>query len=606
MCPHRPVRLLPRRTRSRGEPLRPTQAEITSGWVWVRAFPRRAARMVVTVCRAGCRRLARLLLGVLALVLLLLLLGAGLTEIWQIVLTLALGALVLAVSYDHRVMGGSIVLVLGLSLVGTLAGPRWSPAVFTAPLAPTTRDTGIGGQVETVPVGTYEVRTIQVSVPQADGQEVPALLRQPVGAPTPTAGVVFLHGAGTHTIEGFAEQAEALASAGATTIVPDKPMEGYTLTERDYVSMAADYADSVELLRSLEEVDALRVGLYAESEGGYPGVVLAAQDSRIAFLVLASAPVVPIRQQAAFAMDSYLREVGVPEPLLDIIPRILGSRELPGGGFKYADFDASVYERRLTVPVLMLYGTEDSSMPVLQGPRTVWDSMQEAGNDQLTVRYYAGANHGLKSGTSTEGLLVPGVARDLARWVTGLPETGGAGPRVAGAAPTQVYWAQVPERTRWYASGDLMLVTAVLGLGLLGLSAVLWGAGQLPRLRGGRGLHLPAPLGRWAVSLGLSVTSSWVLYLAYVLTVAQLALNRTSNLWISYGGWALAQGAALMTVVLLVKLVGRAWLMRGHVRQDGGGRWLTPWTGTVLVSALGGTLVQLMFLAYWGLFPLLL
>ena len=111
---------------------------------------------------------------------------------------------------------------------------------------------------------------------QADGKVVPALLRRPVGAGRDTPGVVFLHGAGTHTIEGFAEQAEALASAGATTLVPSKPMEDYSLTERDYTAMAADYARSVAYLRALDGVDPARVGLYAESEGGYPGVVFKA------------------------------------------------------------------------------------------------------------------------------------------------------------------------------------------------------------------------------------------------------------------------------------------------------------------------------------------
>jgi len=146
-------------------------------------------------------------------------------------------------------------------------------------------------------VGTYEVAVERVWVTQADGETVPALLRRPVGAGRDTPGVVFLHGAGTHTIEGFAEQADALASAGATTLVPSKPMEDYSLTERDYTAMAADYARSVAYLRALDGVDPARVGLYAESEGGYPGVVLAGTDPDIAFLVLASAPVVALREQ---------------------------------------------------------------------------------------------------------------------------------------------------------------------------------------------------------------------------------------------------------------------------------------------------------------------
>ena len=131
--------------------------------------------------------------------------------------------------------------------------------------------------------------------------------------------------------------------------------------------------------------------------------------------------------------------------------------------------------------------------------------------------------------------------------------------------------------------------------------------GQLPRLRGRRGLHLPDPIGRWSGALALSVLAAWVLYLAYIGLVARLALSYSSNPFISYGGWFVAQMVAWVSVILLVKLSGRIWLMRGHVRRGrrNEGRWLTLPAAAVLCAALAGTLVLLVDLAYWGLFPLL-
>jgi len=135
-----------------------------------------------------------------------------------------------------------------------------------------------------------------------------------------------------------------------------------------------------------------------------------------------------------------------------------------------------------------------------------------------------------------------------------------------------------------------------------------WAVGQLPRLRGRRGLHLPDPVGRWSAALGLSVIASWVLYLAYILLVARLATSYSSNWLISYGGWLAAQFMALVAVVILVKLVGRIWLVRGHHRRGrhAGGRWLTAPSALVLLCALTGAVVLLVALAYWGLFPMLL
>lgn len=595
------------RARRRAEPAHLTETEVRSTWSWLRVVPGRVVALLVDLWRTERHRLWIMALGVVAVVVLLAVVGTGGQEIWEILSTVALGALVLAVSRDHRTAGGVVVSLLVLSLVGTLAGPRWSPTPVHTDLAPTTSDTAIGGDVDTPALGTYEVETTTVEVTQADGETLPAVLRRPKGLTGATRAVVFMHGAGTHTAWGFAEQAESLASTGVTTLVPSKPMEDYSTTSRDYVSMAADYARSVAWLRAQDFIDPDQVGIYAESEGDFPGVVLAAQDQRIAFLVLASAPVVLLRQQASFAAVNYLENVGVPSALLTVIPRVLGSKEIPGGGFDYVDFDARSYEERVTAPVLMLYGTGDSSMPLVQGPETVRDAIAANGNTSLTVRYYDHANHGLKLGNSTDGDLAPGVARDLARWVDGLPVTGTASPQVAGATPVQDFSATTPGATRWYASGDLMVGAILSGFLLLIAAGLVWLLGQAPRLVGRRGLHLPDPVGRWTGALALSVTASWVLYLAYIVAVARLAISYESNPWLSYGGWVVAQLAALGTLVLLVKLVSRAWHVRGHERhgRDEGGRWLTVPSGAVLALALAGAVVLLIDLSYWGLFPVL-
>ena len=95
---------------------------------------------------------------------------------------------------------------------------------------------------------------------------------------------------------------------------------------------------------------------------------MAAQDPSIAFVVLVSSPVVPPREQAAFAVDSYLRNTGVPHGVFRAIPRAVGM-SLPGGGFEYADFDVTPYQRQMRQPVFVVYGTGDASMPVIQGAR---------------------------------------------------------------------------------------------------------------------------------------------------------------------------------------------------------------------------------------------
>src|SRR5699024_7772246 len=63
-----------------------------------------------------------------------------------------------------------------------------------------------------------------------------------------------------------------------------------------------------------------QVGIYGESEGAWIAPIAAVAEPGVAYLVLVSAPIVPPREQFAFATDSYLRNVGVPEALLRAIP----------------------------------------------------------------------------------------------------------------------------------------------------------------------------------------------------------------------------------------------------------------------------------------------
>ena len=108
------------------------------------------------------------------------------------------------------------------------------------------------------------------------------------------------------------------------------PTSGSTPTRRvhrDYVGMAADYARSVDV--------AARAGPgWTPTASGSTARARAAGSRRswrrrtraLAFVVLVSAPVVPPRQQAAFAADSYLRNTDVPRRRLPGDP----ARRRPG------------------------------------------------------------------------------------------------------------------------------------------------------------------------------------------------------------------------------------------------------------------------------------
>ena len=501
----------------------------------------------------------------------------------------------------YRVLASTVLGVVALAVLGAIMGPQWDPMPLTDPLAVETRSTAIG---DAPPPERHEVdsRIVQVRL---DGTSISAQLNVPEGLTGPARAVVFVHGAGTRTYsDAFHEQARELAQAGVVTLVPNKRLDTYTLRHRDYVAMAEDYARSVTYLRSLPEVDPERVGVYAESEGAWIAPVMAAQDTRLEFVVLVSAPVVPPRQQAAFAADAYLRATGVPHGVFRAIPRAVGMA-IPGGGFEYVDFDATPYQRRMTQPVLMVYGTGDSSMPIVQGAVQVMRDAAIAGNSDVTVRYYEGASHGIR----VDDQIVPAFLRDMRGWVLGLPATAGAAPKIAGDQPSQTFVAMPVPEPRWLHNGDVVAVTiaaacaVVLLAGLVapvarGYDAVVARSGVGGRARVRR--RFAPGVARWAAALGAGAVVTTVAFVWYILVIARLALDYTTNGLVVTGLWI-----AIRLFGVLVVATG-CLLFRSIVRNRAHGVPVAPGAArtVTLVGVVGASAVLLVVLAYWGVYQL--
>ena len=516
-----------------------------------------------------------------------------------------------------RTIATTAAILVGLALTGAVAGPQWDPVPVTDHLVPATSDTSIGGvdpAVDIGEVGEFEVRETTVTIP-LDGAVVQGLLRQPLGedgAPLDDRpGVVYVHGAGTgKSTVAFIESATALASAGVVTLVPDKRLDTYTTRDRDYVAMAGDYERSVELLRTVDGVDPAQVGVYGESEGTWIVPVMQAKDPEIAFTVLVSAPVVPPRQQAAFAVDSYLRNTGVPQQVFRAIPRAVGM-QLPGGGFEYADFDVRPWLEKQSAPVLMVYGTADPSMPIEQGARQVIADTSVNGDDApVTVRYYQGANHGINVPVDGEFHLHPDFARDVATWIQGMPGTASAPPRVAGDTPNQLYLASAVPQPRWWGNGDIVVGAVIAGLALLVLGPLVWGGHALVRRVVMRRSTTTAPrlargLRSSLLGLGLGTVATMAALVFYLLSVARLALDYQRDDLVVQGGWIVVRLLGVATAVAGALVIRRVSDARAARRGGADVAVARGWPAVVTYwCTLAGSLVLLCTLAYWGVYQL--
>lgn len=498
----------------------------------------------------------------------------------------------------HPRVSAWIVLVLILGLWGSWAGPGWNPQPMHSLIIPETSDTSITTSWDTPALDTHGVKVETVQIELRDGTTIPGTLRTPEGLEGSAPGVVFVHGTGTRSHKDFAREATALTSAGIVTLVPQKRTTDYTTTHRDYPALANDYEDAFDHLVTRAGVDPRHSGLYAVSEGCFIAPIIAARNTRVSFVALVSAPVLPIREQGAMAADTYLRNLGAPERFISAIPKLVG-QDFGADTFNYIDFDVSEYQRKMTMPVLMLYGTGDMSMPTIQGPLIMRDDLARNGNQDLTVRYYEDADHGLQ----IDGILMRAAMQDTSDWINGLPFTAGAPPHIAGEQPTQTYQAGTVGRPHWFASGPFAVWTLFIGLILTVAGIVLTILGAI-RIRSWR-LWDFRGCGPTVSFASLAVLVAWAAALTYVGAVATLALTYQQNRLIVQGGWLAVQAIAFVAAWMVVR-VPFAW-HEAHYPGDGS-QTHTPsgLANVIVVVSLFGQLTLLFALAYWGIYPSLL
>ncbi|WP_144418935.1 alpha/beta hydrolase family protein [Bifidobacterium actinocoloniiforme] len=533
----------------------------------------------------------------------------------------------------------AFVLLLGLLAgAGALMTPAWQVEPYQGRVRPQTSDTSIASSMgPTAPEGSYRTRESDIKVQLAPAVTIHAIVREPVGAPAGRPACLFIHGAGTGSAgKVYGDLASAMASAGITTLVPDKRLDTYTDFHRNYAAMADDYGRSLKVLRSWPGVDPAKTGLYAESEGTWVSSIMTARDPSLTFTILTSPPVYPGRDQMAMAVSSYLDIIGAPAGVRADIPKLLGMNFAPLG-LQYADFDALPYWSKLTQPTLINFGVNDASMPVEQGARQILDQARQAGNRNVTVRYYP-ANHQMRVGSRLAKASLPlesHYTRNLEDWINavaqGTKADGWTTPQLAGAQPQQTYAA--PQHTSpglvtsigalavLLATGPVLLLAALVGSLTLALASAIRRrkSQQTSPPRFGRGVAALL----WAQAIASLLLLAAVL--GYIAIIGAHALRLEALTTTQVRLWTGLKALALVTTALSALLPARAikaWMTRRapagsraeaiqagafHARPQatsaakgrpalarGWGHWI------VLTLAWLGALACLLVLAFWG------
>ncbi len=189
-----------------------------------------------------------------------------------------------------------------------------------APAAPGATPASAPSRPQT-PMPPFPYRSRDVTIQVSGGARIAGTLTLPPG-PGPFPAVLLINGSGPtdrdETLVGhkpFLVIADALTRRGVAVLRYDKRGVGAStgrspdLTTADYL---ADAKAALAWLRLRPEVDPRRVGLLGHSEGAEIAPMIAAEDPKVAFMVMLAAPAVPGDQLLLAQSRALLQAQGAP------------------------------------------------------------------------------------------------------------------------------------------------------------------------------------------------------------------------------------------------------------------------------------------------------
>lgn len=258
----------------------------------------------------------------------------------------------------------------------------------------------------------------------------------------PHPAVVIVHGSGDQgRSNGFYRGwGEWFARRGVAALIYDKRGVGESTGDHEtstFEDLAGDVRAAVRALATRGNVEAGRIGLFGISQGGWIAPLAAARGADVAFLILDVGPAVPVRDQelhrveytmkadGAEAADidaalAYLRDVFAAAygeaPVDPLLARAEAVRAEPWSqyldviatpddleGWRLIRYDPAPVLSRTKVPVLALFGENDTLVPPAENVEPMRRLLDRAGNRDVTIRVIPGATHDMETYATLRG-----------------------------------------------------------------------------------------------------------------------------------------------------------------------------------------------------------
>lgn len=240
---------------------------------------------------------------------------------------------------------------------------------------------------------------------EEQGLDLAGLLFVPDGN-GPFPGVVVIHGSGSSRRDNiwYLTAVSHLQKNGIVVLLPDK--RGSENSEGNwrassFTDLATDTTAAIDFLKEQEFVDISAIGVIGFSQGGWIAPIVASDSDEVAFIVNIVGSSVTTHEQLMYEEINNLREMGFLPGVSNLIayPSTFVLRNVTQKDFWSAvgNYDPVPYWRKVEVPVLVLYGNEDTNVPS-QASR---QRLQSLNHENITVKVYEGSGHALQDPVGT-------------------------------------------------------------------------------------------------------------------------------------------------------------------------------------------------------------
>lgn len=320
------------------------------------------------------------------------------------------------------------------------------------------------GAAKSLGVRVHTYRQEQVSFRNGAVSLSGTLLLPPGKGPHPA--VVLVHGYGPIYRSALFERAAQFARMGVAALIYDKRGTGqsggdWRMSATSFEDLAGDALAAIRLLKSRKDVEPGKIGLHGHSQAGNV-IPIAAGSKDVAFIIVASGGGVRMEEgvlyekrndliaAGRFSAEQVEAATGLLRRVHDFVIRGIGDRDkleaeylesqkqpwfrltdlpafrsLPSPeaqemyfARREISFDPAPYVEKIKVPVLLLFGDEDRTIPFERAAMRWRESLKKAGNRDVEVEIIPGANHGLRTQIRGAGrVMAPEYWPAVSQWL---------------------------------------------------------------------------------------------------------------------------------------------------------------------------------------------